>query len=278
MSILTGDFPPTSGTAKVKGYDIRTQMQNVRQVIGYCPQFDPLLELMTARELLFLFARLKGVPKSKVDKLVDGLIIKIGLSKFADKPCGSYSGGNKRKLSLGLALIGNPSLVLLDEPSSGMDPVSRRFMWEIIRSARNERSIILTTHSMEECEALCDRVGIMVSGKLRCIGSIQHLKAKYGKGYKLDIKLRDIPESSYQVDTKKFIESNFTGACLEEEYPLFLKYEIPSSNVSLAQIFKTIESAKSSLEIEDYNISQTSLEQIFLSIVKSHDKQYSEYL
>jgi ABC-type multidrug transport system ATPase subunit len=278
MSILTGDLLPSSGTAAVKGHDIITQMQKVRQIIGYCPQFDPLLELMTAREHLYLFARLKGVPLTKVDQVVESLIVTIGLKKFADKPCGSYSGGNKRKLSLGLALIGNPALVLLDEPSSGMDPVSRRFMWEIIRSVKNDKSIVLTTHSMEECEALCDRVGIMVSGKLRCIGSIQHLKAKYGKGYKLDIKLRDSLESSNQEELKNLIEKCFKGACLEEEFPLFLKYEIPSTDCSLANIFGIIESKKVEFEIEDYNISQTSLEQIFLSIVKSYDKQYQEYL
>lgn len=275
MSILTGDILPSSGDAAVKGFNILSEMQKVRQVIGYCPQFDPLLELMTAKELLYLFARIKGVPVSRVNVIVDSLIEKIGLSKFADKPCGSYSGGNKRKLSLGLSLIGNPSLVLLDEPSSGMDPVSRRFMWEIIRSAKQDRSIVLTTHSMEECEALCDRVGIMVSGKLRCIGSIQYLKSKFGKGYKLDIKLKDGVLNTNDK-TKAFIESNFPGACLEEEYPLFLKFEIPSNESSLTKIFKLIEENKSSLEIEDYNISQTSLEQIFLSVVKKHDPSFIE--
>jgi ABC-type multidrug transport system ATPase subunit len=120
MSILTGDFPPTGGNAAVKGYDILKEMQKVRQVIGYCPQFDPLLDLMTGREHLILFARLRGVKKRDLNRLVDTLIDQIGLTKFADKVSSSYSGGNKRKLSLGIALIGNPSLVMLDEPSSGM--------------------------------------------------------------------------------------------------------------------------------------------------------------
>jgi ABC-type multidrug transport system ATPase subunit len=98
----------------------------------------------------------------------------------ADKPCGTYSGGNKRKLSLAVALVGRPSVVFLDEPSTGMDPVARRQMWEVIEAVKRTSSVVLTTHSMEECEALCNRIGIMVGGKFRCLGSAQHLKNKVG--------------------------------------------------------------------------------------------------
>lgn len=89
--------------------------------------------------------------------------------------------------SLAIALIGDPSVVFLDEPSTGMDPVSRRFMWGLITSFAEQRSLILTTHSMEECEALCSRIGIMVSGQLQCLGTVQHLKSRFGKGYHMEI-------------------------------------------------------------------------------------------
>jgi len=104
------------------------------------------------------------------------------------------SGGNKRKLGVGIALIGGPVLVFLDEPSTGVDPGARRFMWDIISrlSTRNkECTIVLTTHNMEEAEALCSRVGIMVGGRLRCFGSNQRLKAQFGQGYQLEIKLAE---------------------------------------------------------------------------------------
>merc|ERR1719446_54668 len=123
--------------------------------MGYCPQVDPLLELMTARETLTMFAQLKNLPAREIAAIVDDLLQRVTLTPYADRVCGSYSGGNKRKLSLAIALVGSPAVVFLDEPSSGMDPVSRRHMWEIIMRERLVRSIVLTTHSMEECEALC---------------------------------------------------------------------------------------------------------------------------
>ena len=115
----------------------------------------------------------------------------VTLTPYADRVCGSYSGGNKRKLSLAIALVGSPAVVFLDEPSSGMDPVSRRHMWEIIMRERTLRSIVLTTHSMEECEALCTRIGIMTAGRLQCLGGQQHLKTKYGGGYMLELRVAD---------------------------------------------------------------------------------------
>jgi len=104
-----------------------------------------------------------------------------------------YSGGTKRKLSVAIALIGNPSIIFLDEPSSGMDPEARRFMWSVIStisSVKKEASVILTTHSMDEAEALSNKLGIMVEGKLKCIGAPQSLKNKYGDGYEIEIKLK----------------------------------------------------------------------------------------
>merc|ERR1711871_907163 len=104
----------------------------------------------------------------------------------------ALSGGNKRKLSVAIALMGGPPLVFLDEPSTGVDPVARRFMWEVISrlcTEKKECSVVLTTHNMEEAEALCTKVGVMVGGRLRCLGSGQHLKSRFGQGYELDLKL-----------------------------------------------------------------------------------------
>jgi ATP-binding cassette, subfamily A (ABC1), member 3 len=122
--------------------------------------------------------------------VVDGKIAEMGLTEYADRAAGTYSGGNKRKLSVAIAMVGEPSIVFLDEPSTGMDPVARRFMWEIISdivTKREKCSLILTTHSMEECEALCTRIGIMVGGVLRCLGSSQRLRTKYGHGFQIEI-------------------------------------------------------------------------------------------
>ena len=119
----------------------------------------------------------------------------MGLTKYADKVAGSYSGGNKRKLMVAQAMIGNPPIILLDEPSTGMDPEARRDMWNVISrisSQKKQASVILTTHSMEEAEVLSKRIAILVEGELKCIGNKQKLKDKFGKGFEIDIKTTKI--------------------------------------------------------------------------------------
>ena len=192
LKILSGEEIPTSGTARLDGLDILTQQIKVRRLLGYCPQFDSLLELLTVREHLELYARIKGVPEARVERVVGAKITEFDLVNYANKLAGSLSGGNKRKLSVAISMIGSPRLIFLDEPSTGMDPVARRFMWRVINSVATERktcSIILTTHSMEEAEALCGRIGIMVGGRLRCLGSVQHLKHKFGQAFMAQFKL-----------------------------------------------------------------------------------------
>jgi ABC-type multidrug transport system ATPase subunit len=160
---------------------------SARRLIGYCPQFDALFEFLTGREHLHFYARVRGLTDHQRDTAVDALLERLSLVEFADRPAGTYSGGNKRKLSVAIALIGNPPVVFLDEPSTGVDPVSRRFLWDFLSETMADRAAILTTHSLEECEALCSRIGILTLGQLRCIGTAQHLKDKYGRGFQLDI-------------------------------------------------------------------------------------------
>lgn len=176
LSILSGEFPPTKGGAWIAGYDIKGDQSLIRRKIGYCPQFDALLELLTCEEHLRMYSRIKGVPKNRIDKVVNTKVSErsersraqraaapptqfqvvshlknfallnqparsaqlreMDLTDFADKAAGSLSGGNKRKLSVAIAMIGSPSIVFLDEPSTGMDPVSRRFMWDVISKMR----------------------------------------------------------------------------------------------------------------------------------------------
>ncbi|CAG5929271.1 unnamed protein product, partial [Menidia menidia] len=177
FKMLTGDIPVSSGEAFLNGYSIRTEMRNVHQNMGYCPQFDAINDLLNGREHLEFYARLRGVPEKEVAMVAEWGIQKLGLIKYASKSAGTYSGGNKRKLSTAIALIGSPPVIFLDEPTTGMDPKARRFLWDCILSIIKEgRSVILTSHSMEECEALCTRMAIMVNGRFKCLGSIQHLK------------------------------------------------------------------------------------------------------
>ncbi|OAE27724.1 hypothetical protein AXG93_4193s1240 [Marchantia polymorpha subsp. ruderalis] len=275
LSILSGDIKPTSGNAFIKGHSVVTNMPTVQKYIGYCPQFDPLLDLMTAREHLDMYARLKGVPDIRVKSTVDEVLEAAGLQKYADQVSGVYSGGNKRKLALAIALVGDPAVVFLDEPSSGMDPVARRSMWDLVQDAVNNRqvSMVLTTHSMEECEALCGRVGVMVSGRLMCLGSIQHLKSRFGSGYNLEMRCKR-PEDMQRLH--EFITRSFPGSKLDEQHNTRVKYCIPLEGVSLSKVFGVIEAEKDLVGLEDYSVSQSSLEQIFISFAKGRDSGDSQ--
>ncbi|EAR99563.1 ABC transporter family protein (macronuclear) [Tetrahymena thermophila SB210] len=196
FKILAGEIQQSSGQAHIKGYDLRTQMSEAQKHIGYCPQFDALLENLTAREHLELYAAIKGIPYELREGLVAKKIKEMGLSEFEHKLAGTYSGGNKRKLSVAIAMLGNPPIVFLDEPSTGMDPEARRFMWNVISrisTKRKQSSIILTTHSMEEAEALCTRLTIMVNGAFKCLGTLTQIKNKFGQGYEVVVKT-EIPK------------------------------------------------------------------------------------
>jgi len=195
IKILTGDFLPTEGTASLADKDIIRNQSEIRRNIGYCPQFDALLEHLTVQEHLELFGRLKFIPEADLTNVVSRSIEEMNLVDFRDKTASTLSGGNKRKLSVAIALMGSPPLVFLDEPSTGMDVMNRRFMWQIISQLSSKGvTVFLTSHSMDECEALCSRIGIMVGGGLSCLGTIQHLKSRFGQGLIVDIKLTPKPK------------------------------------------------------------------------------------
>uniref|UniRef100_M3XGV9 ATP binding cassette subfamily A member 4 n=1 Tax=Latimeria chalumnae TaxID=7897 RepID=M3XGV9_LATCH len=269
FKMLTGDTDVTSGDAVVAGYSILTHIHDVHQNMGYCPQFDAVDEVLTGREHLQLYARLRGVPGEEVDRVAEWGIQTLGLSEYADQTAGTYSGGNKRKLSTAIALIGCPPVVLLDEPTTGMDPQSRRFLWNsIVSIIREGRAVVLTSHSMEECEALCTRLAIMVNGEFKCLGTIQHLKYKFGDGYIVTMKIKPV-KSGTPPDlnpAEEFVHVNFPDSLQREKHYNMLQYQIPSS--SLAKIFQLLISNKEKLHIEEYSVSQTTLDQVFVNFAK----------
>ncbi|XP_015769367.1 PREDICTED: ATP-binding cassette sub-family A member 3-like [Acropora digitifera] len=358
FSMLTGDLSITKGTAYLDGFNIQTHLRQVQQRIGYCPQFDALIERLTGREMLTMYANLRGVQPEKIDNLVSATIKHLNLAKWADKLCGDYSGGNKRKLSTAIALVGNPPIVFLDEPTTGMDPVARRFLWDSLMTVmKGGRSIVLTSHSMEECEALCTRLAIMVNGQFKCLGSTQHLKSRFGKGYTLMIKVAspvpmvpqqvvngqqsappttasagglplvysnsavtgDLPQvneperplndgvSSKDVqpavvqpppysetqappaqfapmmydgrfmeaitNAQNFVIQTFPGSRLLENHNGVLHFQIESDGLKWSYIFGMLERNKAALNIVDYSVSQTALEQVFINFAK---EQHSE--
>ena len=179
INILCGLLKPTSGTAKVCGYDVIKESANVKELIGVCPQETAIYPYLTGAENVELFGNLYAMNKAELNARSNMLLTKMGLEEEAKRRAGKYSGGMKRRLSLVLALINDPQIAFLDEPTVAMDPQSRHAVWDFLKELeREEKTIILTTHYMEEAEELCDRVGIIDQGKLIALGTPKELIAK----------------------------------------------------------------------------------------------------
>eukprot|EP01134_Creolimax_fragrantissima_P005049 CFRG5049T1 len=262
FNMMTGAHPITEGNAIIGGYDVQREMESVRQLIGYCPQFDALIPLMTGRETLRFYGHLRGIPASRLDDAVERMIHRLDLTAHSERACGTYSGGNKRKLSTAMALIGDPDVVFLDEPTTGVDPKTRRFLWDVLIKATAEgRTLVLTSHSMDEITAVSTRVTIMVGGRMRCLGSLQHLRSRFGQGLTAIIKVKKGAETE---PIKTFILNKFDGAVVMEEHLAVITMKIPQNDVKWSAVFQAMEDGKEAYNIEDYSVSQTSLEQIFI--------------
>ena len=181
VNCLTGLLKPTAGRMSVGGFDVQTQGDEARSVIGVSPQETAVYPYLTGRENVKLFGELQSVPKKTLDGRTDYVIEKVGLMEEEGRRVGKYSGGMKRRVSIAMALVSDPSVVLLDEPTVGMDPQGRRAVWDFILDLRDKgKTIVITTHHMEEAQELCDEVGIIDHGKLIALGSPDDLKVKYG--------------------------------------------------------------------------------------------------
>ncbi|CAD5121418.1 DgyrCDS9938 [Dimorphilus gyrociliatus] len=274
FKMLTADLLQTAGEIYLNGRNLRED-NIVKQNIGYCPQFDALFDELTAREHLQLFCRLRGVPVKETKSVVNWALKKLDLIKLADKSSDTFSAGNKRKLSTAIALIGHPAVILLDEPTTGMDPHSRRFLWDTIyQLTKDGRCVVLTSHSMEECETLCTRMAIMVNGQLKCLGSAQHLKNRFGDGYTLIIRLKG---PNYERDVrrvKRFVLDKLAGAVLKEAHYNSVQFEMKSVNLSL--VFSVMEESLRDMNIIDYSVSQNTLDNVFINFVKQQTEIIEE--
>ncbi|KRX07798.1 P-loop containing nucleoside triphosphate hydrolase [Pseudocohnilembus persalinus] len=185
FNILTSLIPKSQGSVKMKGIDVNQGIMEIYENVGICPQFDCIWESLNVEEHLQLFGRMKGLTGKNLNDSVEYFMQVMQLTDYRTRKSGKLSGGNKRKLCVALALIGGPDMQFCDEPSSGVDPIARRFLWNTLTNSIKLRnsSITITTHSMQEADSLCNKIGILVNGKFQCIGTPQYLKQKYGQGY-----------------------------------------------------------------------------------------------
>jgi len=272
INLLTGLLEATSGDAVVRGEPLGLSggLDRVRAMMGVCPQFDHLWGRLTAREHLLLYATVKGLGRAEAEADAADLLCRVGLTDAADRPVEGFSGGMKRRLSLSAALIGDPKIVYLDEPTTGMDPISRRQVWDVIESVKPGRAIILTTHSMEEADVLADRVAIMARGALRCLGTSLRLKTAYGAGYVVSLSIteggRPLVESIFR-DALDVAPSVARGSSL-------VTFAVPRAKTeALADTIDQLESRGKELGLSDLRLSMTSLEEVFLAVATAAEIQ-----
>ncbi|HSY21170.1 MAG TPA: ATP-binding cassette domain-containing protein [Polyangiaceae bacterium] len=195
IRMLTTLIPPTEGTAVIGGIDVRRDPDGVRRAIGVIPQaLTSDLEL-SARENLLIFSKLYGVPRSKRERLIAELLAAVELTAWADKPVKNLSGGMRRRVEIARGLVHEPHIFFLDEPTTGLDPVSRTAVWEMLRKvkATHDLTVLITTHYMDEADKLCDRIAIVDHGKLVALDSPMRLKASVPGANVIEASFADVP-------------------------------------------------------------------------------------
>ena len=280
ISMLTGMIPPTAGEMSVNNLNFRTDMSEIRKILGACPQHDILFKTLTVEEHLYLYCKFKGVRDSaQIETLISEKLIDIDLADKRKTKAGNLSGGQKRKLSFAIALIGGSSVVMLDEPTSGMDLTARRKMWDMLKREKRNRIIILTTHSMEEADILADRIAIMSQGKLYCLGSPLFLKKRFGVGYNLSI-VKSI-EGSKQPDFSRIqalVMRHLPESKVFNTASAEILFEIPmDSTHNFKAFFEELDANMHKLNVETYEISVTTLEEVFMRVSRGDEGQTQKH-
>ncbi|KAL9602545.1 MAG: hypothetical protein Q9179_002496 [Wetmoreana sp. 5 TL-2023] len=297
ISLIRGDIRPSNGKGEiyVEQIPISKRRAQARNSLGVCPQVDAC-DQMTVLEHLRFYARVRGV--EDVEHNVQEGLRAVGLEPFCHRMAAALSGGNKRKLSLAIALMGNPAVLLLDEPSSGMDVCTKRVMWRTLASVVPGRSLVLTTHSMEEADALADRAGIM-GRKMLALGTSDYLRKKYGDRYYVHLITKTAPHTSDErmEKIKTWIAEHVEGALIEQRtYHGQLRFSVPAHftekeslkgkesedvggiySSGVGALFTMLEARKEELGFEYYSVSATTLDQVFLSIVGKHNIEEENY-
>ncbi|CAI2315669.1 unnamed protein product [Caenorhabditis sp. 36 PRJEB53466] len=273
FSMLTAKIWPGHGSIEMSDTRINSgSSSDVRnfQQLGYCPQFDALNMKLSTRENLKFYARIRGIVPAQIDSIIDRLLVALHLRPYANTQTSSLSGGNRRKLSVAVALVSQPSLIFLDEPSAGMDPGSQQFLWKVIeRLCKSGKAVVLTSHSMEECEALCTRIAIMDRGRIRCLGGKQHLKSKFGKGSMLTMKMGKNENAREVAGVIKMKLGD--GARIEAVHCSTAFVHIEQGSASVAQVLEIVNQIKRTYDVDDFTLTQSTLDNVFQSIAEHQD-------
>ena len=270
INILTGKYQQTGGTAKIFGMDVATQTEAIREVIGVCPQHDILWPELTAREHLTMFADIKGYSQAEIPRVVQEKLEEVLLSLVADMPAGTYSGGMRRRLSIGISTIGNPKLIFMDEPSTGTDPGNRRMIWNLVLNVKKRSTVILTTHSMEEADLLSDEMVVMMDGLVEARGNALSLKNEYGIGFRLVL----TPTPGYEAEAEQMPSPFFSQFDRQAQSTgtshTYMLPKGPQVSRQIVAFFEELERLQEAgtCPFCEWTVQHSSLEEVFVTIVK----------
>jgi len=258
IRMLTTLVPPTSGTALINGFDIVRQANDVRQSIGVIPQAMTSDLDLSAVENMSIFAKLYGIPREKRLRTIKQLLLDVDLEKWADKPVKMFSGGMRRRLEIARGLVHEPKLFFLDEPTTGLDPVSRVAVWEMLTRLKQERdlTILVTTHYMDEADKLCNRIAIVDHGKLVALDSPLKLKASVPGKNVLEVSFANVPPN--WLETLKALPEVAEVKSDENIYRIS-SHNGPRTTVALMEAARTAQAAIASLSVQS-----TTLDDVFV--------------
>ena len=277
INMISGILDPDEGDIFLNGRSLVTNKDYLYENIGLCQQEDIYFDYLTVEEHLQYMCRIKG---SKINsEEIEELIQQIELAPKKNALCSTLSGGQKRKLCIALALIGDSKIILLDEPTSGMDVMARRSLWEFLKNYKKNKIILLTTHFLDEAEYLGDRIGIMSEGKYLCSGTSSFLKSKYPCGFNINLLINSsVFNEEYKSQLFNGIKEFDPNAEIKVASKGIFSINIQSNNQHIPEIFDYIEEKKNQYGIADYTVSSTSLEDVFLKINNKANLNDIKYL
>ncbi|KAF9235154.1 hypothetical protein BU15DRAFT_78325 [Melanogaster broomeanus] len=263
FGMIRGDIVPDTGDVKIKGTSVVNSPHSARLSLGVCPQFTAIDSQLTVREHLLIYGRLKGLRRGdELNTNIESLMVATSLNTYADRLASQLSGGNQRKLSLAIALLGNPSVVLIDEFSTGIDAKIKREMWGTLRNVAVGKAVVITTHSMEEASALANKVGI-ISKKMLAVGTTDSLAARYAS-YQVHLSCR----TREDVTRAQVLMSRIPGARLADD--VATRFEVPiqeGSDLTLARLFHILSSQG---DFQEYAVEKATLENVFLKVIREN--------
>lgn len=284
FSMIASEFRPDSGRIRAQGVFSDKDVTLYRHKISYDPQSNPTIPL-SVYESLHLIATLRDIDQTSIPGLITSLVRLLDMEPHIWKKAADLSGGTLRKLALGMALLGNPNLLLLDEPTAGIDPVARHGIWTLLRSVRQQNnSIVISSHAMEECEAICNRISIMAQGRLRCIGSFLHLRQKFAQGYTIRVQFKENVENSQSsrgtgslstvlTNLKQQLEQRIgQSAKMVDSSINSATFNIIDKHVKRSKLFEEMRTIRQKYPDLSYIINDSSLEDIFIKLAREQQE------